>query len=160
MVQDWLRFPVGGVSFHDGLAFAAWLDRTGRLPGARMCTEHEWERAARGADGRRFPSGDRARPDDFNHDVTYGVRLLALGPDEVGSHPESRSPVGLDDMAGNIFEWVQGAADLPATNRGGSWRQGEIVSRADNRELTDPTLRLPDLGLRVCASASLAWAQR
>src|SRR5439155_1587455 len=62
--QDWLRFPVSAVSYEDALAYAAWLDRTGRVPGARLCDEREWERAARGADGRRYPMGDRLGPDD------------------------------------------------------------------------------------------------
>ena len=48
--QDWLRFPVSGVTWDDAATYAAWLDATGRVPGARLCTEYEWERAARGAD--------------------------------------------------------------------------------------------------------------
>jgi formylglycine-generating enzyme required for sulfatase activity len=150
--QDWRRFPVAGISLTDARAFTAWLDRTGRVPAARLCSEREWERAARGADGRAFPMGERVEPDDFNHDVTYDFRVRALGPDEVGSHAASRSPLGLDDMAGNAFEWVDGAATLPAINRGGSWRQGEIVARLDNREPGDAEIRLPDLGMRVCAT--------
>ena len=51
--QDWLRFPVAGVSGEDAQAYVQWLAR-GRLPGARSCAEREWERAARGADGRLF----------------------------------------------------------------------------------------------------------
>src|SRR5207249_1196933 len=100
--QDWTRFPVAAVSFEDAIAYAAWLDRTGRVPGARLCDDYEWERAARGADARTFPSGNALAPDDANIDVTYGRDPLAFGPDEVGSHPASRSPVGADDMAGNV----------------------------------------------------------
>ena len=52
-----------------------WLDRTGRVPGARVCEEREWERAARGADDRMYPHGDNLEPDDANFDETYGKDL-------------------------------------------------------------------------------------
>src|SRR5205823_3567745 len=42
--QDWTKFPVSAVSYEDAIAFAAWLDRTRRVPGARICSEYEWER--------------------------------------------------------------------------------------------------------------------
>ena len=76
------------------------------MPGARLCTELEWERAARGADDRLFPHGDELDADDANFDVTYGRVDSAYGPDVVGSHPASRSPFGVDDLAGNVFELV------------------------------------------------------
>ena len=101
--QDWLRFPVTGVSSEDAEAYVAWLSATGSMPGARLCTEHEWERAARGADGRDYPHGDHLDPDDANLDLTYGKEPLAFGPDEVGSHPASRSPFGVDDLCGNAL---------------------------------------------------------
>ncbi|MGH9885720.1 MAG: SUMF1/EgtB/PvdO family nonheme iron enzyme, partial [bacterium] len=69
---DWRRFPVSGVSWEDVIAYAAWLRDTGRLPGARPCNEREWERAARGADDRRYPHADVLDPDDANIDITYG----------------------------------------------------------------------------------------
>jgi serine/threonine protein kinase/formylglycine-generating enzyme required for sulfatase activity len=151
--QDWTRFPVSAVSFEDATAFAAWLDRTGRVPGARLCDEYEWERAARGADARTFPSGSSLASDDANIDVTYDRDPLAFGPDEVGSHPASRSPVGADDMAGNVWEWTRSieTPDAPAL-RGGSWYQTELTARSVNRETGEPTLRSPLLGLRLCAT--------
>src|SRR5206468_9231903 len=81
--QDWLRFPVSGISWDDAQAFAAWLKRTGRVPGARLCDETEWERAARGADGREYPAGADLSPSDANFDETYGKQPLAFGPDAV-----------------------------------------------------------------------------
>jgi formylglycine-generating enzyme required for sulfatase activity len=154
--QDWLRMPVSGISFDDAVAYAAWLDATGRVPGARLCDEHEWERAARGADGRSFPSGDRLGPDDANIDVTYGRKPLGFGPDEVGSHPRSRSPFGVDDMAGNIWEWVRPIGQpSTVTYRGGSWYHGELSGRSNNRSLGERTMRTPYLGLRVCAKSPL-----
>src|SRR4029079_4457965 len=101
--QDWTKFPVSAVSYEDAIAFAAWLDRTHRVPGAHVCDDYEWERAARGADGRPFPSGATLAPDDANVDVTYGRDPLAFGPDEVGSHTKSRRPLGADDMARNAM---------------------------------------------------------
>jgi serine/threonine protein kinase/formylglycine-generating enzyme required for sulfatase activity len=151
--QDWTRFPVSAVSYEDAVAFATWLDRTHRLPGARLCDEYEWERAARGADGRTFPSGSTLAPDDANIDVTYGRDPLAFGPDEVGSHPASRSPVGVEDMAGNAWEWTRSVetADAPVA-RGGSWYNQELSARSVNREPSEPTQRHVLMGVRLCAT--------
>ncbi|HEY0483949.1 MAG TPA: SUMF1/EgtB/PvdO family nonheme iron enzyme [Kofleriaceae bacterium] len=151
--QDWTKFPVSAVSYDDAVAFAGWLDRSGRVAGARLCDEYEWERAARGADGRTFPSGPALAPDDANIDVTYGREPLAFGPDEVGSHPGSRSPVGADDMAGNAWEWTR-SVQTPGEPviRGGSWYQSELTARSMNREYSEPALRTPLIGLRLCAT--------
>jgi eukaryotic-like serine/threonine-protein kinase len=151
--QDWMKFPVAAVSYEDAIAFAAWLDRTGRVPGARLCNEYEWERAARGADGRTFPTGETLGPEDANIDVTYGRDPLAFGPDEVGSHPASRSPVGADDMAGNVWEWTQSVetAGKPVS-RGGCWYNGDLTARSVNREYGEPTQRNVLMGVRVCAT--------
>jgi formylglycine-generating enzyme required for sulfatase activity len=154
--QIWLRFPVSGVSVDDTEAYASWMNSSRRLPGARLCDEREWERAARGADGRTYPSGDQLEPDDANRDVTYGRRPLAFGPDEVGSHPGSRSPYGLDDLAGNVWEWVRSVArDDEAVYRGGSWYQGDLSSRSTNREVGERTMRHPLHGFRLCADVKL-----
>jgi serine/threonine protein kinase/formylglycine-generating enzyme required for sulfatase activity len=151
--QDWLRFPVAAVSYNDAVAYAAWLDHTGRVPGARLCNEYEWERAARGADGRSFPSGSDLAPDDANIDVTYGRDPLAFGPDEVGSHPASRSPIGADDMAGNVWEWTRSIETAGApVPRGGSWYNAAMSSRSVNREHGEPTQRHVFMGVRVCAT--------
>ncbi len=60
--QVWQRFPVFGISGQDARAYASWLSTRGGIPGERLCTEDEWERAARGADGREFLMGVRSRP--------------------------------------------------------------------------------------------------
>jgi serine/threonine protein kinase/formylglycine-generating enzyme required for sulfatase activity len=151
--QDWLRFPVSAISFDDALAYTAWLDRTGRVPGARVCTEREWERAARGADGRRYPGGEWLAPDDANHDVTYGREPWGFGPDEVGSHPRSRSPFGVDDLAGNVWEWTRSSVDPDkASAQGGSWYQSELTSHSANRDVVERAQREALLGMRVCAT--------
>jgi formylglycine-generating enzyme required for sulfatase activity len=150
--QDWTRFPVSAVSYEDAVAYAAWLDRTRRMPGARLCDEYEWERAARGADGRTFPTGELLAPDDANIDVTYGREPLAFGPDEVGSHPGSRSPVGADDMAGNVWEWTRSIENDAPVDRGGAWYIGDLSARSMNREYGEPTERHHLIGLRLCVT--------
>jgi formylglycine-generating enzyme required for sulfatase activity len=151
--QDWTRFPVSAVSYEDAVAYTAWLDRTRRIPGARLCDEYEWERAARGADGRTFPNGSLLAPDDANIDVTYGRDPLAYGPDEVGAHPGSRSPIGADDMAGNVWELTRSVeVEGAPVERGGAWYYGELTVRSVNRERSEPTFRSVHVGLRVCAT--------
>jgi formylglycine-generating enzyme required for sulfatase activity len=151
--QAWPRMPVSGISWDDAVAYGAWLDRTGRLPGARPCDEHEWERAARGADARLFPHGDRLAPDDADLAETYGRQPAAFGPDEVGRHPASDSPFGVADLAGNAWEWVASVSgDEQVAIRGGSWYHNPLAARANNREPEEPALRAIVIGARVCAS--------
>jgi formylglycine-generating enzyme required for sulfatase activity len=151
-LQDWLRMPVTGISADDAEAYLAWLRRTGRVPRGRLCTELEWERAARGADGREFPHGNRLEPDDANFDETYGKDADAMGPDEVGSYPRSRSPFGVNDLVGNAFEWtLSSLAKDEYVARGGSSNFDPNSSAAMNRHNIGRTLREATLGLRVCA---------
>ena len=70
--QDWLDFPVAGTAPADIERYLRWLRETGRVPGARLCSELEWERAARGADNRVYPHGDDLASADANFDLTYG----------------------------------------------------------------------------------------
>jgi formylglycine-generating enzyme required for sulfatase activity len=108
--------PVVLVSYKDASAYAAWLTKTTgqtwRLP-----TEHEWERAARGDDGRMFPWGDHFDAALLNsHDQ---------GPFDtlpVGLFPNGHSPHGLVDAAGQVFEWTATAAGARRhIVKGGSW---------------------------------------
>jgi formylglycine-generating enzyme required for sulfatase activity len=151
-IQDWMRFPVTGISAADATAYAAWLASSGQVPGARLCTEWEWERAARGADGRNWPHGNDLAPDDANFDETYGKKPEAMGPDEVGSHPASRSPFGIDDAAGNAWEWTVSAIDPTAiAARGGSFYFDRNSAMAAEREIPEPSFRDVSVGFRVCA---------
>jgi eukaryotic-like serine/threonine-protein kinase len=156
LAQDWRRFPVSGISFEDATAFAAWLARTGRVPGARMCRDVEWERAARGADGRIYTTGRRRlSPSEANFDLTYGARDLAFGPDEVGSHPGSASIFGLEDLQGNAEEMVMtGRWNEETAFRGGSWYLDHISQRLDNRFRNVATTRNVQMGFRLCADAA------
>jgi formylglycine-generating enzyme required for sulfatase activity len=151
--QDWMRFPVAGVSSEDARRYLAWLRSARGVPGARLCNELEWERAARGADDRLFPIGDAVAPDDANFDLTYGRVDSAYGPDVVGAHAASRSPFGVDDLMGNVFEFaVSSVKKDELVIRGGSYFFGSVNGRSTNREPVAPTFRDVVVGIRVCSS--------
>jgi len=148
--QDWLRMPISGISPDDALAYVAWLDRTKRVPRARLCAEDEWERAARGADGRSFPHGEQMTGDDANVDETYGRREGGFGMDEVGSHPVSASPFGLLDMSGNVWE-ITRSGDQFVMRGGGFYTDAMKTAHLANRNTITPDYRHLHLGLRICA---------
>jgi formylglycine-generating enzyme required for sulfatase activity len=147
--------PVVGISQVDMQAYLDWLSRTGRVPGARFCAETEWERAARGADDRLYPSSQtHLNGTEANIDLTYGRVRGSYGPDEVGSHPESQSPFGVDDLAGNAWEVVASRDDAGRyLLRGGSFYHASTSARSTNREAVDGETRHFVVGLRVCAAA-------
>lgn len=89
--------PIVNISWDEAQGFCNWLSKTSGLP-IRLPTEAEWEKAARGTDGRLFPWGNED-PNSFN---IYD----RIGGYAVGSFLEGASPYGVLDMAGNVFEWV------------------------------------------------------
>jgi formylglycine-generating enzyme required for sulfatase activity len=155
----WERTPVTAVSWDDARGYAAWLVGSGRVAGARLCTDAEWERAARGADGRLYPHGERIEPDDANIDVTYGQVSENFGPDEVGAHPASDSPFGIADLAGNAYEWTNGRGDQPIL-RGGSWYHAAYGAFATNRAPGERSQHEVWLGFRLCADPPPASSAR
>lgn len=106
--------PALGVTGHGASTYAAWVG--GALP--RL---DEWQKAAGGLDGRLFPWGDE--PPTPSHANYRSTTFDATdGPLPVGAHPDGRSPFGLLDVAGNVYErvWAPGR-DAPVVIRGGSW---------------------------------------
>jgi len=145
------RHPVVNVTRHDAVAYCLWRrDGAGPLNrGYRLPTAKEWECAARGAPGRKYPWGDDWRP----HSA-----VLAYGPAPVGKCAGDRTPEGCMDMAGNVAEWTAGRAGEDAIIKGNSWagvendrvariiatdaREGDRVL-IDSRESPRPVLWAP-----------------
>jgi serine/threonine protein kinase/formylglycine-generating enzyme required for sulfatase activity len=149
--QDWLLFPVSGVSWRDAKAYVDWLRSSNQIAGARLCREDEWERAARGADSRLYAHGDLLEQDAANIDVTYDRKPRAFGPDQVGLHAASDSAFGVSDMVGNVFEFATPVLNGDAVARGGAYYFDAASAAVPNRQVIDPTTRDPTLGVRVCA---------
>ena len=141
--------PVVLVSHADAGAFAAWLSReTGQ--DWRLPTEIEWEKAARGADGRRFPWGDAFDPGRLNS--------RDAGPFDTtpaGRYRSGASPYGMLDAAGQVFEWTDRAAgDGRFFVKGGSWDdKGCGVCRPAARHSRPATLKHILIGFRLVRAA-------
>jgi gamma-glutamyl hercynylcysteine S-oxide synthase len=150
--------PVVGVCAYEAEAYAAF--RSSRLP-----TEAEWERACRGADGRRYPWGDSWRAD------ASGSRGVGpRGTVAIGTYPGGRSPHGLLDVVGCVWQWCADASDADALEqdedpfvnpddyddateritRGGAWNNLPWNVCCTSRNAYPPTARFSNVGFR-CA---------
>ena len=143
--KDREHHPVVLVEWHHAVAFAAWLSqRTGarwRLP-----TEAEWEKAARGTDGHRFPWGDDYDPTRLNSHDHGPFDTVPIGKFALGA-----SPFGLLDAAGQVFEWT--STTTPSGRiivKGGSWDdKGCGVCRSAARHSRPKNLRHILIGFRL-----------
>ena len=138
------QHPVVLVSHVDAAAYCAWRD-------ARLPSEAEWEKAARGEDGRYFPWGNT-----FDAEVLNSEDRGPFDTVPVGQYPDGQSPYGVLDMAGQVFEWT---ATLFRTEppryvvKGGSWDDFPGVTRSAARHGRPPQLKHILVGFR-CAEPS------
>jgi formylglycine-generating enzyme required for sulfatase activity/predicted Ser/Thr protein kinase len=159
--------PVVFVSWTDARAYCRWAAR--RLP-----SEAEWEKAARGPDGNKYPWG-REEPTSALANFgqarakSYPTTGGEGGTSPVTAFPHSASPYGIEGMAGNVFEWCEDVDDpgfylhgpdrnprntvqlgeAPCVIRGGSWRYDARSLRTYARTSFPPTFRLDTVGFRV-----------
>ena len=152
------RRPVVEVSWHGARAYCEWMG--GRLP-----TEAEWEKAARGIDGRKYPWGTQIDRPRANYKGLFSTAV------EVGSYPRGSSPYGICDMAGNVWEWVADwyssayYAESPDRNptgpesgafrviRGGAWGTDGAYLRSSYRMGLSPESTDDSIGFRCVRDA-------
>ncbi len=152
---DWWNplWPVNSVSWDDALAYVAWRVEQDGLPWS-LPTEHQWEKAARGTDGRVFPWGDRLDP------TLCKMRDSREGhsrPESIGAFATDCSPYGVRDMAGNGRDWCGDQAFDDDTKRrpvrGGSWYSSEPYCRVAYRYSDLPWFVRSDFGFRLARAA-------
>ena len=145
------QHPVVLVSHADASAYCRWRgEREGRP--VRLPTEAEWEKAARGTDGRYFPWGNAFLASYLN---SYDRGPYDTLP--VGQFPQGRSPYGVWDMAGQVFEWTStpyGSDPKRYTVKGGSWDDYPGVTRAAARHGRPADIKHILIGFRCVESPS------
>ena len=144
--------PVVNITWNEAYAYARWM-------GCRLPTEREWERAARGTDGRPFPWGFDETPNKCHCRLSGAVETCAVGQYAVGM-----SPAGCFDMAGNVRQWTgdpwrpypsnpnwhPNYANQWIVTRGSSWQERSIPRlRCTFRNCADPNQRSAVVGFRI-----------
>jgi formylglycine-generating enzyme required for sulfatase activity len=165
--------PVVYVSSLDAVKFCQWLNARDKHK-YRLPTEAEWEYAARGMDGRTFPWGEILDSGQFanfaDRRTSFAWRDIEIDDgyaetSPVGAYPRGASPFGIEDMAGNVWEWCldflvpyNGKERVnprgPETGtkrvyRGGSWKSRASSLRAMTRNFNLPAYSSNDVGFRV-----------
>lgn len=156
-LQDLDRHPVVQVSARDAAAYCSWH-------GLRLPSEEEWEVAARGADARRYPWGNQAPTQRGARRANFGTEACCA-PDAsdgyartapVGKFPAGASAYGLQDMAGNVWEWTTSpyaGSTGELAIRGGGWGNDAYCLRASYRHGNPPDIGLDMVGFR-CAGGN------
>jgi len=129
------QYPVRGVSYFEAEAYARWC-------GKRLPTHAEWEKACRGADGRRWPWGDQFDVTRCNTTDRYSPGEQ-WAPTPVGAFPAGASPYGCLDMIGNVWEWLQDETII-----GGSFQSDFADSSICECYGKEPYFREPKVGFR------------
>jgi formylglycine-generating enzyme required for sulfatase activity len=127
--------PMNCLDWSQAKAYCEWV-------GTHLPTDAEWEKAARGTDGRIYPWGN-----DWSNNK---ANVNGKGTMPVGSFPSGASPYGALDMAGNVWEWVADTFGTGRGVRGGSWYHNPKNARASVRSSLPPGARSIDVGFR-CA---------
>ena len=143
-IWDQLHHPVVGVGYFEAEAFAKWA-------GNRLPTEQEWEKAARGTDGRGYPWGEEFGENRCNSNES---NIGATTP--VKKYPNGTSPFDCHDMAGNVWEWTNSWGDNShkyRVIRGGSWFDDAKFLRSSYRNWNFPTNWGPNVGFRCAQDA-------
>ena len=135
--------PVIFISFYGAQSYAQWAKK--RLP-----NEQEWEKGARGTDGRIYPWGNR-----FDKALCNSFEDKHGGTTSVDTYHEGKDPYGCYDMVGNVWEWTSSFYDKDRDTyvlRGGSWHSNQDFCRCAARNNIHPDFRSDNGGFRCAKS--------